>query len=271
VSRLLRAALAVCGLLALGACKVDVSVHVDVAEDGSGTITLSAIADAEVVARAPGLAEDLQFDDAVAAGWTVEGPTATANGGLQVEITHEFATVAEATALLQSINGTGGPLHDLAITRVVTDAQVTTFLAGSLRVEGGLEAFADSDLLTAIGGGPYVEQVRDEGLTPSDAVTFTFTADLPGELLTAEGATPAPMSWTVPMDGTAANVAATTAIARGGNGIWGTVSTIALVALGAWILVAIAFIAFVAKARRRKARTAAAAAGGFRVRPLTRR
>lgn len=268
MSRLRRTALAVCGVLALSACQVDVTVHVDVADDGSGTITMTAIADADVVARAPGLADDLLFDDAVAAGWTVDGPTATEAGGLRVEISHDFATLAEASALLQSINGTGGPMHDVVLTQVVTSAQITTFLNGTLRVDGGLDAFADSDLVTAIGGGPYVQQVRDEGLTPTDAVTFTFTANLPGESIAK---TPSALSWTVPMDGTAAELAATTAIARGGTGIWSTVATVALIALLVWGLVAIAFIAFVAKARRRRARAAAAAAGGFRVRPLTRR
>ena len=38
--------------------------------------------------QAPGLAADLRFDDAVAAGWVVEGPTATADGGLTVTLRH---------------------------------------------------------------------------------------------------------------------------------------------------------------------------------------
>ena len=262
--RLRRTALAVCALLALGACKVDVTVHVEVASDGSGTVTVTAIADAEVVAQAPGLADDLRFDDAVAAGWTVDGPTATADGGLRVELKHDFATVAEATALLQSINGVGGPLHAMTLTRVASDSQVTTFLTGTLRIDGDLQAFADSELLAAIGGTPYVDVIRDGGLAPMDAVSFTLTADLPGEATTAGQQT----QWSSPLDGTSLEVSATTAIARGGSSLWSTVSTVALVALVAWCLLAIAFIVFVAKARRRRAR---AGANTFRPRPLTRR
>ncbi|MCE9621552.1 MAG: hypothetical protein K8R99_04305 [Actinomycetia bacterium] len=259
-----RTAIAVCALLALGACKVDLTVDVQVAADGSGTVTLTAIADAEVVAQAPGLAEDLRFDDASAAGWTVDGPTPTDAGGLQVVLTHTFATVAEATALLQSINGTSGPLQGITITQTDTESQLTTFLAGSLRVDGQLQAFADSDLLSAIGGSPYEQTIRDLGLAPAEAVSFTLTADLPGDPVN-DGST---TQWVAPLDGTTLAVSATTAIAQGSTGIWGTVSTVALVALVAWCLVAIAFIMFVAKARRRRA---LAAASKFRPRPLTRR
>lgn len=263
--RLRRTALAVCAFLALGACKVDVTVHVQVAADGTGTVTLTAIADAAVVAQAPGLAEDLRFDDAAAAGWTVEGPTPTDDGGLKVILTHTFATVEEATALMQSINGVSGPLQNITITRTDTAEQLTTFLSGSLRVDGQLQAFADADILSAIGGSPYADAILNAGVTASNAVTFTLLADLPGDAVTAGS----PTQWVAPLDGTTLAVAATSAIAQGSStGIWGTVSTVALVALVGWCLVAIAFIVFVAKARRKRA---LAAANSFRPRPLTHR
>ena len=258
-----RTALAVCALLALGACKVDVTVHVQVAQDGSGTVTLTAIADAAVVAQAPGLAEDLRFDDVAAAGWIVEGPTATDDGGLKVVLTHNFATVAEATALLQSINGVGGPMQAITITRTESDSQITTFLTGSLRVDGQLQAFADADILTAIGGSPYSQAILDAGVSPSEAVTFTLSADLPG----SPEQSGSPTEWVSPIDGTTLDVSAANAIKQGTTGIWGTVSSIALVALVGWCLLAIGFIMFVAKARRRRA---LAAASSFRPRPLRR-
>ena len=133
--------------LALTACKVDTTVDVTVKADGTGVITLTAVADADVLAQAPGLAEDLRFDDAIAAEWILTPPAATETGGLEVVLTHEFATVEEATALLQSINGVGGPLHDVVLTRAVTDDDITTSLAGTLRVDGGIDAFADPDVL----------------------------------------------------------------------------------------------------------------------------
>jgi len=211
---------------------------------------------AAVVAQAPGLADDLRLDDAVAAGWTVDGPTATDSGGLRVVVTRSFASVDEATALLGSVNGTGGPLQGITLTRSVTDSEVTTSLNGSLRVDGGLNAFADPDLLAAIGGTPYADDIAAAGLTPADAVTFTLVADLPGSLSPdAAGSVPTSLTWSVPIDGTAATVSATSVATIGGeeSSVWGTVATIALIALIVWCVLAVAFIAFVASARRRKA------------------
>ncbi len=243
--------------LALTACKVDTTVDVAVKADGTGVITLTAVSDADVLAQAPGLADDLRFDDAIAAGWVLTPPAATAAGGLQVLLTHEFATVEEATALLQSINGAGGPLHDVVLTRAVTDADITTSLAGTLRVEGGIDAFADPDVLAAIGGSPYADNIAATGLRPTDVVTFTFTADLPGESTTPTEGTAGgdeTLTWSVPLDQTSVDVTASSVLAQGTtSSIWGTVSTIALVAFLAWCVLAVAFIAFVAKARKQRA------------------
>ena len=275
-----RALLVLVAALALAACKVDTTVDVVVQPDGSGTITLTAVADADLVTQAPGLAEDLRFDDVEAAGWTVDGPTPTDDGGLQVAVSHAFATVQEANALLQSLNGPDGPLHDVVLGRTVTDDAITTTLAGSIRVSNGLDAFADPDVLAAIGGTPYADDLAAANLRPADVMTFTFTADLPGDVVTDASSTVANTEtdvttngtestepvrddgvqvWRVPLDGTTADLATTSVLAQGGGGgIWGTVATVALVALVAWLLFAVGFIVMVAKARRDRARRRAA-------------
>ncbi len=246
----------------LAACKVDTTVDVAVKPDGSGTITLTAVADAELVQKAPGLAEDLRFDDVTAAGWTVDGPTATDDGGLKVVVSHPFATVEEATALLQSLNGPDGPLHDVAIGRTVTDEAITTTLTGNVRVANGLDAFADPDVLAAIGGSPYADDLAAASLRPADVMTFTFSADLPGDVVTpSSGSASTPtLTWTVPLDGTTADLATTSVLAQGSSSsVWGTVSNIVLFVLIAWVVLAVGFIAFVAKARRDRARRRPAA------------
>ena len=186
----------------------------------------------------------------------MDGPTATAEGGLTVTVIHPFATVEEATALLASLSGTDGPLHDVALARAVTDDAVTTTLTGRIFVAGGVNAFADPELLAAIGGSPYANDIAATGLTPADVVTFTFVANLPGDPTPAADGTVPPMTWTVPIDGTTADVAATAVAARGGGGggIWGTVADVALIALIVWCVLAVAFIAFVMTARRNRAR-----------------
>jgi hypothetical protein len=243
---------------ALAACKVDTTVDVAVQPDGSGTITLTATADAELVQQTPGLAEDLRFDDVTAAGWTVDGPSATDDGGLKVVVSHPFATVEEATALLQSLNGPDGPLHDVVVGRTVTDEAITTTLTGNVRVANGLDAFADPDVLAAIGGSPYANDLAAANLRPSDVLTFTFTADLPGDAVTpSSGSTATPtLTWSVPLDGTTADLATTSVLAQGstGSSVWGAVANVALIVLIAWVILAVGFIAFVAKARRDRAR-----------------
>ncbi|HVE19150.1 MAG TPA: hypothetical protein VNB52_08695, partial [Ilumatobacteraceae bacterium] len=158
----MRRALIVIAVMVLSSCHVNATVDISMSADGSGRITVTAVADADVVKKAPGLADDLRFDDAKAAGWTVTPPTSTDDGGLQVELNHPFANPEEATALLQSINGSGGPLHGVTLTRVVSNAGTTVSLAGSLRIDG-MAAFADPDVLAAVGATPYAEEVVASG------------------------------------------------------------------------------------------------------------
>lgn len=262
VRRALSVVLVAFAALAFSSCKVDTQVDLTVKPDGSGTVVITATADKELVDKAPGLAEDLRFDDATAAGWQVEGPTATDDGGLTVVLTHAFATVQEAGALLQSLNGNDGPLHDVVVGRTVTEDDITTTLSGSIRVANGLDAFADPDVLAAIGGSPYADELAQLNLRPADVITFTFTADLPGDVVTADtGGTDSEQSdgqsltWSVPMDGTNADLATTSVLAQGsGSSVWGTVANVALVALIVWVVASVGFIAFVAKARRERAR-----------------
>ncbi|MDO8390475.1 MAG: hypothetical protein Q7V57_08305 [Actinomycetota bacterium] len=253
-----RAILLLAAALTLTACKVEASVNVTMQPDGSGSIALTVTADREVVDQAPGLADDLRFDDATAAGWLVTAPAPTADGGLQVVLTHEFATAEEATALLRSLNGAGGPLHEVAITQNVTDNDITTALTGVLKVDGGLDAFADPDVLAAIGGTPYLDDVTAAGLDPNSVVTFRLTADLPGKITkSGVGTTPATgdgLEWTVPMDGTPVDLSSVFVQAQGqASSGWGLIATIALILLVLWVIAATGFIAFVAKARRQRA------------------
>ena len=96
--------LAACAL-ALAACEVDLDLAMNVEPDGTGVLTLAATADAEVVAAVPTLADELVLEDAVAAGWVIEGPTPTDDGGLAVTMTHDFVSAREATRTVTSRSG----------------------------------------------------------------------------------------------------------------------------------------------------------------------
>jgi hypothetical protein len=251
----MRRALLVIAVLTLTACRVDATIDISMDAQGAGRIEVTAIADADVVNQAPGLAEDLRFDDAVAAGWAVSPPTSTADGGLRVQLTHAFTTPEEATALLQSINGTGGPLHNVTLTRTVSEDGTRVALAGTARIDG-LAAFADPDMLTALNGiTPYAEQIAAANLSPTQAIGVTIRTTLPGEITTAKGTVTAnAVSWIVPVDGSQLDLATTAVDDHSTAKIWGIAANVALVALVIWCLVAAAFITWVARQRKRRAR-----------------
>jgi hypothetical protein len=253
----MRRGLIVIAVLLLTACHVDTTVDIAMGSDGSGKITVTAVADAGVLAQAPGLADDLRFDDVKTAGWTVTGPTPSSDGGLRVELSHAFTSPEEATALLQSINGSGGPLHSATLGRAVNLSGTTITLAGSLRIDG-LGAFADPDVLAAVGATPYAEQVVASNASPTQAVGVTIRASLPGKIRSSTGTIKdGAVSWTVPLDGSQLDLSTTATDDHGTARIWGIAANVALIVLVAWCVIAAAFITWVVKARQRRARNRA--------------
>ena len=251
-STVVRRVLMLIAVMSTAACRVDTTIDIAVGSDGAGTITVNAVADRDVIEQAPGLATDLRFDDAQRSGWSVSGPAATPDGGLQVELSHAFANPEEATALLQSINGTGGPLHGATLTRRVDVNGTSVSLAGSLRIDG-LTAFSDPDVLAKVGATPYAEQVAAANLSPTDAVGVTVRATLPGTINSATGTVATGnVSWVVPLDGSQLDLATTAVDDHSTAKIWGIAATVALVVLIAWCVVAAVFIAWVVRQRRRR-------------------
>src|SRR5262245_31740259 len=142
-----RALAVLVGLVVLAGCHLDLAVTVDIAEDGSGTVTVVATADPELVTKAPGVVQELRFDDAKTAGWTVSGPSATADGGATVTLTKPFTSPEQASTVLAEINGPAGPLRALTLAQHREFAKVTTEMTGEARLEGGVAAFADDALV----------------------------------------------------------------------------------------------------------------------------
>jgi hypothetical protein len=231
----------VAAAIVITGCRVDTAIDVAVKPDGSGVITVTATADKAVVDQAPGLARDLRFDDAEKAGWVNDRVSTPSSGGLQVVLHHDFTSAREATALLREVTGANGPLHGVEITRTSSSDGVVTELHGTLRVDGGLDAFADPDLLKAIGATPYANDIEAAGLTPSKAVTVAFTAELAGAK---------PVSFSVPLDGSAIELSTTGRLVAGGASNWGVAATVLLVAFIGWCLAAGGFVVWVARQRR---------------------
>ncbi len=231
------------------------TVDVVVDADGTGLITVVVVADAEVVAAVPTLAEDLVLDDAIVAGWSIDGPNATEDGGLTLQMSHEFASQGEATNLLQSL---GPPFAQMELARSTTGDITTNQLSGRL-VLSGFDAFADADLVSAVGGQPFAEQIAASGATPADAFDVTFRALLPGVIVGEETNTDADeagvLTWELPSDSTPALILAQSTQQPGEGQKWARpLSIAALIALVAWVAFMTVFIGYVTVARFRRAR-----------------
>jgi hypothetical protein len=277
---------AACVLL-LTACRVDVTIDVDMAENGSGELSVTVVADADVVVAAPGLAEDLRVDDLRVAGWSTEGAMPAPGGALALTIVHPFDTPEQATALLSTLNGPTGPLQAISIQRIATISEISYSITGNGRLDGGLEAFADPDLLATVGGTPYAEQIAASGASPIDTVGVVLRLRMPGTVQTTTGrladvdgagTTPTdpgtaadngasasdaasdadlsiPIDWVVALDGSETVIQATSvkSLERGGG--WPVLAQLLLVLLLAWVALSVVAILLVARRGRRRRRS----------------
>lgn len=219
--------------------------------DGTGTLSIVATADAELVAAVPTIADELSIDDAVAAGWVVDGPTATPDGGLTIALTHDFSSDEEATNLLNSI---GPPFNQMAMVRNTSGDDTTTRLSGLLGLSDGFESFADADLIAAIGSVPFAEQFAASGATPESSMSVVFRAALPGQIDAAETngieLDDDRLEWTVPLDGSIVDLRGVSVQSPGDDRWWARpLSVLALVALVAWVAFMTLFIGYVLWAR----------------------
>ena len=241
-------AVAACAVVLAG-CRVDIDVLLEIGADGTGTLVVTATADAEVVQQAPGLAADLRFGDARAAGWRVEGPTATEDGGLTVILRHRVTSAEEATNLLASL---GPPFQDVRLERTAVEDETTWTLSGQLVLADGFASFADSDLTAAVGGPPFSERLSS--VSPDDSMTIDFAADLPGEVEETTGdERDGRIEWTAPLDGSSTDLASRTVQRPSSGSSWARpLSILALLLLVAWVVVAAWVLVHVTNARRRR-------------------
>jgi hypothetical protein len=172
-------------------------------------VTVTATADADLVTKQPGALADLRLDDIKAAGWAVDVPTKQADGSLRLTLSKPFTDPGGADRALAELNGPSGPLRDLHVGRDARFAQITSTVNGQLELDGGLAAFADADLVAALGGATPLQSVVTAPL--DQALGVTFTVALPGTATSADGQVSADehqVQWTAPLDGRSVTVTA---------------------------------------------------------------
>jgi len=249
---------AVVSVVVLASCRVDTTVTMRVERDGTGEVEVLIVADKDIIDEVPDLAQDLDFADLVNVGWVVEGPTPREDGGLQVILAHSFENQTQATQVLTQLNGERGPFRDVSLTRTGKARDSLWTLAGRLEVTGGLQAFADDQLLDTVGATPYQATVDKAGLDLGKAVGITFRASLPGEVKSTTGLPEGnELVWRVATDGTPVELATTTENVDVAGTIGGVIGFVGQALLVIWILF-IASVAFLVY-RKQSARNAARA------------
>ncbi len=173
--------------LLCSACAVDATVTVKVREDGSGTVRVDVVADAEAVQNAEvggGKLEDrVRLSDLPAAGWTVGPWERGEDGSASITLSKPFTSVDEVPGILRELNGSDGPLRDVAFSRE------RSFFATEFRADAQVD-------LGAIGTGILADtelgaRLRAQGVDPAavdqqllgqlrDALSVRLVVDLPG-------------------------------------------------------------------------------------------
>jgi hypothetical protein len=257
MSRRASAAVALLALVAvLTGCRIDVAVDVVVDDDGSGTVTVTAVADAEVLSEVPGLADDVAVDDLREDGWEIEGPDPTADGGLRIVLRRGFDDLNELNEVLVNL---GGPFGRVSVGREDSFARTGWAVDGVLRLDGGLSAFADQALVDAVRAVPYEDDLAARGLSLEQAVTITFSIRLPGSLTETTGIERRTdqgtvVTWTAPLDGSSMSVATLSERTDRGAEIANTTASVAQFLLVSWITLSLTFIGWVVFARHRRKR-----------------
>jgi hypothetical protein len=100
---------------------VQTTVGITVKDDGSGTVRVGVVADAEAVKAvevgAGKLETAVRFAGLDAAGWKVGAWQRHPDGSATVELTHPFENVSEVHGIIASANGQQGPVRDVAVSR----------------------------------------------------------------------------------------------------------------------------------------------------------
>jgi FMN phosphatase YigB (HAD superfamily) len=136
------------------ACRVDVTVDIDVNEDGSGVVAVTMVADAEAVALSPDLPDGLRLADLPAAGWDVTGPEETSGGGLTVNAVKPFESADQLPHILAELAGEGVIFRDIELSLSRSFARTTYEVLGTIDPTPPMATFGDAGLAGLLQGEP---------------------------------------------------------------------------------------------------------------------
>ncbi len=171
-------------VVALAGCQVKVLVDTRVNPDGSGNVTVSVGLDAGATAQVGNLSEQLRVSDLEAAGWKVTGPTRQGDGYTWVRASKPFADAAQATEVMNEVNGADGAFRDWQVSHTSSLWSTQWKVQGTVDLRKGMQTFSDPKLDQALGANGYDSMItqieKREGRPISDMVDVRVSVELPG-------------------------------------------------------------------------------------------
>jgi hypothetical protein len=120
------------------------------------------------------LAATLHVSDLMQAGWRIDGPHPTANGGMTVTASKPFRNPTEAEQVIAEVSGSNGPFHDLRLSRQRSLLTNRTTVRGTIDLTCGLQCFSDPALQQQLGSAAGAN-------LGSDSLAFNVVVHLPGK------------------------------------------------------------------------------------------
>jgi hypothetical protein len=197
------AALAVL-VVVLAGCRTTARVGVDVRPDGSGTVTVSVVLDAQAAAQLGDPSRTVPLGDLATAGWKVAA-AAKDGDGLCFSGTRAFTSPRQLPAVLAEVGGTDGVFRDVRL--AVDDGTFGTSYSFRARVvlSGDPSQFSDADLTKTVGGfalGRTPEELTASGATAPGAATLVVSVELPGDAPETNGTVRGGRAeWSFPVSG----------------------------------------------------------------------
>lgn len=223
--------------LVCAACQVDAQVDVVVTEDGSGTVTVTALFDPVMVERVPELATGLRTADLEAAGWDVEvDPNAEPAGSVQTVASKPFESPDHLHLLLDEIVGEDLLFEDFKVSRERTFARTTYQVTGTIDPLFSFTTFGDEEVTGLVGAPLGVSLAEMEALAErplEETVSLVFTVTLPDTAESTTGdARGNTVTWNIaPTDPLPTGIEASSSVEDTTPRAWAAVALVALALL----------------------------------------
>ncbi|MDG2428924.1 MAG: hypothetical protein P8M16_10940 [Acidimicrobiales bacterium] len=191
----MRLGLAITGLvLVAAACRVDATVTIVVAPDGTGHVDVGLELDRAAIEAIGGLDERVRVNDLVDAGWVISGPftenLSVTGTSAQIGARKAFDHPEHLDIVLAEVIGPKA-ISEIRLVREREFAETTWLLSGRIDLSRGLPLLADAELTSVLEGLPFARSDSELAelagclggfCDPATSFTLTLVADMPSDL-----------------------------------------------------------------------------------------